>query len=130
MFFITITIDVAKDSPIDPLELKKDLEKPIYYTTKEDKVYYQNTPHQKNRHYTRLATTRLDSDQQLFLGKTEYDFITEGKAIPIVCYDYFVLDQQTKMIRGGEHAPGFYTAQIIGLDQNVNGWPRPENETH
>lgn len=74
---------------------------PELYNIIDDIPQYADTTHQKNKKYQRRSTTFLDNNQQLFLGKSEFDTTINNRSTHLTQDVYFHLDLDKHMIRGG-----------------------------
>ena len=108
-------------------ECKKTLSHKVEYNIKDNKTIFKPTnPRIKTSNYTRLTTTYISHSQRLFTGVNQVEKSMPDKTVKTFTVQYaFLLNTDTKSIRGSFYIPGKCKANFIGLQENLNHWHHP-----
>jgi hypothetical protein len=98
---------------------------PVFYEMINDKPIYTSGKNLQVFNYQRISTTQLDNHHWLFFGTQNVQFLVGGKKIKNKNSMSFVLDTNQSMIKGSWIIPDYCKGNLIGVEQNKQGWTTP-----
>ena len=122
-FLVPYNIQSVGDALTDQ-QCKQQLNHKLEYQIVNDKpVYLTKDSSIISRHYQRLTTTYISQQERLFTGvyqvkKKDQDNVVKQYAAQIA----FLLNTDTKSIRGSMYIAGACKANLIGLQEGLDHW--------
>jgi hypothetical protein len=127
--YVIFNYDIAAaGNTLSTAQCQKVLQTPLYYNIVDKKITYKPNTFYQATNYKRLLVTYLGQYDTLIHGSLDYTITLPGKkAIHEKTYTQFIYDRNKEMIQGSIIIPNLCTANIIGLKQQLNTWPRKKS---